>query len=1174
MTNIEKDTEARNKIVADTDSNFFVEAGAGSGKTTMLVSRMVAMVEQGKDISKICAITFTKAAANEFYERFQKKLIERSNPDIEWKDTGHAGQLPRPTEESRARCEAALRNIDLCFMGTIDSFCNMILSEHPSDAGIPSDATIINSEDAKEIYKQIYVQICEGQYREDADGEDLELLSRRYRKMHWNAEEVFVKGIPLLMGNRNVHFHYTPVAEMDLDVCFSTEKAQLLNTLQVLYTNAEEVIWQKNGELVEEVDAFKERIQKIASRIGKSWNNDIKGVIVALNDFAKIQLMPEALNRYHVSLDPFFRLHNGKKDTYGKAKIGEEGEFFQKIKEYQYSVTMHFLTKCVKIIEKVMLEKGRLTFYDYLYYLRNMLKKDAAEGGKLIEHIYNRHSYFLIDEFQDTNPMQAEIFFYLASEHPEVQWYSCKPRKGSLFIVGDPKQSIYRFRGADVASFLNVKSLFADEVGEVLYLSRNFRSQKCLVEYFDRVFTKTLDGKGTQCKFEAIPVPEEDSEQFSGIYSFETVSEKMIENDNSLRNKTNVYQIPEIIQKLYQQPNLKVKDPKTGVIRPIELKDFMVITFSKKKLAPIMERLSELHIPMKVEGMVRFESCEALKAITEIYAAVVDSNDEIALYGALTGKLLNLCAEQILLFRAAEGKISLREGGKPEDLSDKNVAEVWRKVEKLRGLYQKALRLSPAALFSEIMDSFRVFKTVEAEDLEVLYYTLELMRNAEKNGVVSCKDGAAYLWQLVSGKADEERCLKLDENRDCVHMANLHKVKGLEAPIVILAGTSSNTGGDPNYRIEHGEAGAEGYVFKVQESQEGSNNKYALYETSQFGNQEKSEKKSSNEEKERLVYVAATRARNVLIIGNNRNSAREDNLWAKIAEKDKTEDFETAFKDLEKVEMTIGNGKEISAAELYEEAAETCVLNHREVLNGTYITENPSHAKLPSKLEEEGAAVIVTITDKVAEASKKTDGEDSVNSEADAEERENAEVKEKISAEKEKKEISVVHRFPALLGTMTHRLMEVIVSSKNQVDIKKMVTEIINEYSTPNSKPYEEKLTQALLKVAVTMQGGGYSQLNDAPKDLLQTLLSAEKCYCEVPFCYKVKRGQEMVLCNGIMDVVYMKDGMWHIIDYKTNIDGNELDAKYRAQLEAYKEALSITMGVSAEDAMTYHIDI
>ena len=120
MDSLTKDTVSRNRIVSEIDKNFFVEAGAGSGKTTMLVNRMVAMVENGLDISKICAITFTKAAANEFYERFQKILIERSNPDYKWEDKGHAGQLPEPNAVTRERCAKALKDIDICFMGTSD----------------------------------------------------------------------------------------------------------------------------------------------------------------------------------------------------------------------------------------------------------------------------------------------------------------------------------------------------------------------------------------------------------------------------------------------------------------------------------------------------------------------------------------------------------------------------------------------------------------------------------------------------------------------------------------------------------------------------------------------------------------------------------------------------------------------------------------------------------------------------------------------------------------------------------------------------------------------------------------------------------------------------------------------------------------------------------------------
>ena len=121
-----------------------------------------------------------------------------------------------------------------------------------------------------------------------------------------------------------------------------------------------------------------------------------------------------------------------------------------------------------------------------------MLKKDAEGNGILIQHIYDRHSYFLIDEFQDTNPLQAEIFFYLAAKKINPDWRKCVPNPGSLFIVGDPKQSIYRFRDADVGAFQRVKELFKGNVGEALLLSCNFRSTNEMCGWFNKVFKELL----------------------------------------------------------------------------------------------------------------------------------------------------------------------------------------------------------------------------------------------------------------------------------------------------------------------------------------------------------------------------------------------------------------------------------------------------------------------------------------------------------------------------------------------------------------------------------------------------------------------------------------------------------------------------------------------------------
>ena len=150
------DEASRKTIITCLDKNLFVIAGAGSGKTSMLVSRMVAMVESGIDVSKICAITFTKKAAAEFLERFQKKLKERSERPYQ-EGNKYPGDLPTPTDITAGRCKQALKDIDLCFTGTIDSFCNLVLSEYPNNAGVPSSSVVVMDDELVELCKKVNV---------------------------------------------------------------------------------------------------------------------------------------------------------------------------------------------------------------------------------------------------------------------------------------------------------------------------------------------------------------------------------------------------------------------------------------------------------------------------------------------------------------------------------------------------------------------------------------------------------------------------------------------------------------------------------------------------------------------------------------------------------------------------------------------------------------------------------------------------------------------------------------------------------------------------------------------------------------------------------------------------------------------------------------------------------
>jgi len=883
MTSTERDTESRNRIISDIDVNFFVEAGAGSGKTTMLVNRMAAMVEAGIDISRICAITFTRAAAGEFYDRFQKLLIERSSPGFVWEDKGQPGQLPAPTSETRALCRAALENIDLCFMGTIDSFCSMILAEHPSEAGIPSDSSIVSGQDEEDLYRQEYVKICEGAY-----GEELRSLAATFRSLHRDPESAFLAGMTFIMAHRNADFHFEAPEVLDIDRDLSEERAEILRAVKCLVEHPE----LKYGKDKNNLKAW-DSIDEIYRALRRRWSTNFTHVLYNLNRLADLRTLPQAADRYGSSLLPLF-VPGGARGSWLQMSEDGAGAVRKKFQTLQYNVSMSFLIRCIPYMERALKDKGAMTYFDALYYLRNMLRRDAEENGTLIRYIYNRHSFFLIDEFQDTNPMQAEVFFYLTSEHPVPQWTSCVPRPGSLFIVGDPKQSIYRFRSADVSSFLRVKRLFEKNGGSILSLSRNFRSTRMLCGYFNRVFSSLLSAEtADQSKFEQIPLPDETSGEFQGLFTYKAYTGKSaLEHPD----ETDPVLISDMIRRLVDRKDYLITTPDSKGPHPVRYRDIMVITSAKASLRPIMARFDEVGIPARVEGDVPFHENEALQEISRIYSIFAEPRNQTALYSALTGRVIGFSEDDLLCYTSFAGPLFLTANPDLTDCKNETVLRVECMLGELRGMYRKALRLSPAGLFSLIMDEFQIYRTVEAKNLEVLFYALELLRSAEKTGeVVTLRDGGSYIRRILDGLSEEERCLNLSGERDCVHMANLHKVKGLEAPIVILAASGPKSP-SPENRIVHRDDGSEGYLFLMKKKKPSRGN---WFSTEAYEDAAEDEKSALRAETQRLIYVAATRARNALIICNSvytnaKGTEIQKTMWKPLLESGIPEIFRLA----------------------------------------------------------------------------------------------------------------------------------------------------------------------------------------------------------------------------------------------------------------------------------------
>jgi len=1086
MTDMDK--LARERISTEIDINFFVEAGAGSGKTTQLVQRMTAMVRAGIPVGKISAITFTKAAAREFYQRFQKELIRLSTDE-------------KVELAERVRCAEALRDIDLCFMGTIDSFSHLILHEHPVEGGIPSDSAVKSENEMRAVYRREYSAILRREY-----GDELFAKYERFRSVQNRPGEVFAEFIPKIIEARASRFIYEMPDDTDIESIFSNEITAVRNALRCLYSHPEAI-----GEGTGDCRESKELLMQKYDMLSRPWNSNIDNVCYVLGKLDGLRLMcpPDEIGILDESLFEF----TGKRVTYYQFMI-KETDLFRELQELRYSFTMDFLVSAARAIADRLRQNGELTFFDYKLYLRDMLKKDAENGGKLIRHIFERHSYFLIDEFQDTDPMQAEIFFYLTAEEPVANWRECVPRKGSLFIVGDPKQSIYRFRSADVAAFKEVRQLFENGVGEVVQLTRNFRSTAKLRNWFNGTFKRLLpEDTPHQSRFSPIPIEGTDnSSLIGGVWAYNVEMNRSSIVDDEV-------QVAKIIRGLVSDKDKLIKSSNDAPARNVRFSDFMVIVNNKNHIIKFLREFERCNIPVMVEGKISFGDCPALCAIVPIMEAAADPYNKTAVYAALTGEVFNINDSELVKLRNSGGSLVLfrsKEGEAPD------CEEIKTAKDKLAKLAVRARTMTPAALFCVAMDELRIIEKTGAVYLEYLYYALELLRSAEVQGkVVSVRDGAAFLRDLLDESA-QERCISLQRDSDRVHIANLHKVKGLEAPVVILADPRT-TAHSPDKRTEHNADVSDCYIFSL------SSETLKAAETERYPAAFIDEEESMTAEKLRLLYVAATRARNLLIISNAVKTSGEPangNPWEPLLY-DIDGDIFSLINQADDTDMALRT--EAYAAELYDEAEKTSLFNETEPGKPTYDIIRPSQIKLKSVIDSED------------------DFEDNADTEVRAKE---------------------IRTNAALVGTMVHRLMECLVSAKSQTDPGKLAAEIVRKYNAP------DEYADMLKKVYECMNSGGYPQSNGIGSDLLAELREAEEVHCEVPFCHRAEEADgTFTLWNGVIDLLYKKDGKWHIIDYKTNAEANSLDHKYEDQLSAYRAAVLAITGEESEAAI-YHIDV
>jgi len=839
------DEPARARIATDLERNLLVEAGAGSGKTTALVGRMVALLETGTaGADEIAAVTFTRKAAGELRERFQTGIERR---------LAEHRALGGTTGVECDRLATGLDEIDRAFIGTIHAFCARLLRERPLEVGLDPGFEEMEVEERITLRRRFWQTY-------------LERLARQSDPLLEDLARAGLKPVALyelfdhVVENPDVEFPAeasTPGSAEDL--------AAVRVVMEALVDRARELMPERvpDGDW----DSLQKKLRAI------HFSRDVTGWTEAADVYECIGLLCQAgRNGHNVTQN---RWRNGAQ---AKALRDEVNRFVMGDTPARRLHTRwmgHRYALAVRLVRQAALEFaahrrriGKLDFQDLLVLAADLLR----ENPSVRRDLGARYRRLLVDEFQDTDPLQAEIMLLLASEPAaappapdapaSAEWTRATPRPGALFVVGDPKQSIYRFRRADIQLYGFVKGRFL-EFGDVVELTTNFRSRPPIgdlvnelfdaAEFFPEVATPEQAG------FERLNTrPPEGPASAEGVFMYEIAPAQANAGAAAREDGGKLAS--------WIRARLDRGERQAG--------DFLVLTRKKARLEAYARALESYGIPVEVTG-AGVGAEEEIRELQVVLQCLIDPGNPVCVVAALVGICFGIDYERLIQHRLEGGSFdAMRPGerGHPDVLAALDVLQRW----------WRAASAEPADVFvpklvSEIgLLPLSASRDLGAERAGSLVFALDSVRAAARAGDASLP-GAITAMESALALAEAEAPLE-PARPDVVRLMNLHQAKGLEATVVVLADPSGGRPRPPDFHVARDAGGRAAAYARVAEASEGWGAARELARPESWDEMAEVEKRFAAAEDVRLLYVAVTRAKEELVVARWRGKP-EESFW-------------------------------------------------------------------------------------------------------------------------------------------------------------------------------------------------------------------------------------------------------------------------------------------------------
>ena len=847
------DAEVRKRVTTDLGSTFLLEAGAGTGKTRVLVDRYVSCVLDPRlgtgDVRTVAAITFTEKAAGELRQRVREEFEQLA-----------VGAADDPARSQVIR--GALDALDDAPISTIHGFAGRLLREFPVEAGVDPAFEQLDQLGSELERSRLWDEwLTELAAADPAAGPARAGLSRLLRagvRLEWLRE--------LALGPRGVfneRYDLDPIAppagEPDLRTLLSGLRTPL-EQLAVFCTSACSDVSDKGCvAAVDLVDAGRALVERPPGDV-----DQLAAALFALPAKVTPSAPGGAKGNWDQALGGKDELQTRYREAVAAVTAAREA-----YAEYITSLATAVADAFSRWAAAAQLAQGRLDFTDLLGCLRDLLAGDLAARAAL----QARFSYILVDEFQDTDPLQAEIVFLLCEQRPVARdWRDVVLQPGKLFVVGDPKQSIYRFRRADIGMYDQVKRLVAGQpggTGALEVIRQNFRTTPSVVNWVNNVFAGVFDDdeeEGRQPGYQWVEpyrLPAEGPRV--AVLLGDDFGSAAGAADAARRAEGQALAALLLAMHAEDRDRWTVQDRDGGgddaeAWRTPRWGDVAILFRATTGLETYEQAFREAGVPYRVDGGKAYFARREVDDTLLCLRAVDDPSDGPAVYGALHSSLFGFSDDELFLFWSADGRFDLFAAQPP---GHEAVAEA---LAVLRGLHERRAASEPHELAADLVRLVKASEVLAAtgsggsQAIANLEKLVDRARAFSSAGGVGL--GAFLAWAAEAGDAAGEQESQVDDDGDVVHLLTIHKAKGLEYPIVVLAGGALSSGGGGGEPIVDRDARRLAIRLKAELPGTPARD----LEPQRYTALRAREKQMEASEGRRLLYVAATRARDRLVV--------------------------------------------------------------------------------------------------------------------------------------------------------------------------------------------------------------------------------------------------------------------------------------------------------------------